>query len=173
MTNIETPELRWEAATGYDFFVSLHVLHAPDQFALRASWAKGVRTRLPTEARAFFEETSQHLLAALLWVHRLPQPRNASTILKTLSTLPPEKRFSTLLYTPGIPEEVNVVLERIAARRWRNGTTCRPSVIAGSCVGPCVSNGASGEHQGKITFSKCLFSLPNAAGNADFEGYLV
>ena len=63
----EIPELKWEAATGYDFFVSLHVLHVPDQFALRASWAKGVRTRLPAEARAFFEETSQHLLAALHW----------------------------------------------------------------------------------------------------------
>lgn len=113
MTDYETPQLIWDAATGYDFFVSLHVLHAPDAFALRPSWAKGVRTRLPSEARAFLEETSDMLLSALSWVHTLPRPRDARTILRALEALAPEKRFTTLLITPEIPAGIVEVLLRV------------------------------------------------------------
>ena len=116
MTNTEKPLLTWEVASGYDFFVSLHVLHSPDAFALRASWAKGVRTRLPAEARAFLEETSEMLLSALYWVHSLPQPRNARTILKALEAIEPEKRFFSLLITPEIPDGVVAVLNRVAGQ---------------------------------------------------------
>ncbi len=117
MTEQYEPRLIWDAATGYDFFVSLHVLHAPDQFALRASWAKGVRTRLPADARAYFEETSHLLLSALPWVHDLPEPRNAAVVLEALKAIPAEKRFTTLMLSPEIPEEIILTLQSIAEQR--------------------------------------------------------
>lgn len=113
MTQTEMTRLLWDASTGYDLFISLHVLHAPDEFALRGSWAKGVRTRLPQEARDFFEEASGHLLSALPWVYGLNRPRDAETVLDALAALPEQKRFSTLLTTPEIPAGVVRVLDRI------------------------------------------------------------
>ena len=113
------PTLLWTSSTGYDLFVSLHVLHQPDLFALRGSWAKGVRTRLPGEAREFFEETSSLLLAALPWVYGLDEPRDGETILEALAEVPPEKRFSTLMKTAEIPAEITPTLDRIAERgKW-------------------------------------------------------
>jgi DNA-binding transcriptional ArsR family regulator len=112
-------ELLWESATGYDFFVSLHVLHQPDLFALRGSWAKGVRTRLPVEDREFFETTSPMLLAALPWVYSLDDPKDGETVLDALAELPPERRFTTLMKSPGMPEDLSLFLDRIAEKgRW-------------------------------------------------------
>ena len=47
--------LRWEIGTGYDLFISLLVLHRPEQHGLRASWAAGVRSRLPADERETLE----------------------------------------------------------------------------------------------------------------------
>ena len=113
---IDQPRLIWEASTGYDLFVSLHVLDTPEKFALRGAWAKGVRTRLPAEAREFFEETSHVLLAALPWVYSLDGPRDAETILDALAALTPEQRFSSFLKSPEIPESIGPVLDQVAAR---------------------------------------------------------
>ncbi|HUF40130.1 MAG TPA: transcriptional regulator [Anaerolineales bacterium] len=111
--------LIWDFATGYDLFISLHVLHQPDMFALRGSWAKGVRTRLPAGAREFFEEISPHLLAALPWVHGLDGPRDGETVLDALAEIPPEQRFTALMKTPEVPDETVRVLDEIAEReRW-------------------------------------------------------
>ncbi len=111
--------LIWEPSTGYDLFVSLHVLHQPDLFALRGSWAKGVRTRLPAEARDFFEQASPHLLGALPWVYSLDGPRDSETILDALSEIPPEKRFTTIMKSSKIPGELDPILDRIAERgKW-------------------------------------------------------
>jgi hypothetical protein len=41
-----SPQLRWEFGTAYDLMMSLEVLHNPENFGLRASWAAGVRSRL-------------------------------------------------------------------------------------------------------------------------------
>lgn len=42
-------KLYWDFGTAYDLFLSLHVLHEPDIFGLKASWAAGVRSRIPSE----------------------------------------------------------------------------------------------------------------------------
>jgi len=111
--------LLWDSATGYDLFISLHVLHQPDLFALRGSWAKGVRTRLPAGAREFFDETSPHLLAALPWVYGLDEPRDGETVLDALAQIPPEERFARLMKTPEVPPEITPTLDRIAGRgKW-------------------------------------------------------
>jgi hypothetical protein len=41
----KSPLITWDSGTAYDLFVSLRVLHEPDKFDLRASWAAGVRSR--------------------------------------------------------------------------------------------------------------------------------
>jgi len=45
------PNILWENGSAYDLFVSLRVIHNPDEFGLRPSWAAGVRSRLPTQLR--------------------------------------------------------------------------------------------------------------------------
>ena len=47
----QVPQLSWDTGTAYDFFISLSVLHEPDSFGLRSSWAAGVRSRLSTDDR--------------------------------------------------------------------------------------------------------------------------
>ena len=49
------PQISWDMGTGYDFFVSLLVLHHPAKFGLRGAWAAGVRSRLAQEEREFLE----------------------------------------------------------------------------------------------------------------------
>lgn len=108
--------LIWETATGYDLFVSLHVLQNPDEFALRGAWAKGVRARLPADARDFLEQTGAHLLTALPWVYRLEGKKDASNILAALAHIPAEQRFVSLLQSEEVPAEIQGILDRIAAR---------------------------------------------------------
>jgi hypothetical protein len=55
----DLPGLTWEIGTAYEFFISLYVLHHPDEFGLRASWAAGVRSRLDPEARKTLEEAQE------------------------------------------------------------------------------------------------------------------
>ena len=101
--------LLWDSSTGYDFFASLHVLHQPDTFALRGSWAKGVRTRLPADAREFFEETSPFLLAPLPWVYSLDAPRDGETVLDALAEIPAERRFITIMKSSGISKQIDKI----------------------------------------------------------------
>lgn len=113
------PTLQWEWATGYDFFISLHVLHRPDRFALRGVWAKGVRSRLPPEPRDFFERTAVHFLGALPWVHSLPAPRNGETILDAYGDLPVKARLPALMSLHEVPTPIAESLLNIAERgQW-------------------------------------------------------
>jgi DNA-binding transcriptional ArsR family regulator len=111
-----SPTLIWDVSTGYDFFVSLHVLHQPNEFALRGAWAKGVRTRLPGKARAILEETSGFLLSALPWVNSLPAPKDGETILDAFAEIPAAKRLPALLKTPEVPPETAEILDEVADR---------------------------------------------------------
>ncbi len=110
------PKLTWENATGYDFFVSLHVLHEPARFALRGAWAKGVRSRLPQADRECLEEISDFLLGSLPWVYGLPGARDGEAILDAFAEIEPEKRLATLLSSKEMPPEISERLEAIAGR---------------------------------------------------------
>lgn len=90
-------ELQWELGTAYDFFISLEVIHNPTKYGLRASWAAGVRSRLPVPER----EILQRLIGItwpLLWVHALPEPRNSQTLLATIEQLAPDQRLPALVF---------------------------------------------------------------------------
>jgi DNA-binding transcriptional ArsR family regulator len=90
-----TIDVMWDSGTAYDLFVSLAVLHDPEKFGLRGSWAAGVRSRLPGPEREFLQN-AEGLLMPFEWIHRLPEPKNAQTVLDALNALPPEERIPTL-----------------------------------------------------------------------------
>ena len=67
------PVLTWDGGTAYDLFVSLFVLHRPEMFGVRPSWAAGVRSRLPAVQRDFLEQVETFLPVPLSWLHLLPE----------------------------------------------------------------------------------------------------
>jgi len=85
--------LRWEMGSGYDLFISLLVLHRPEQHGLRASWAAGVRSRLPAEERETLETAITLMYEPLPFVHNVPMPRDAQAVIDALEHLPAEKRL--------------------------------------------------------------------------------
>ncbi len=116
MPSNQKPALRWESGTGYDFFISLHVLHNPSRFALRGAWAKGVRSRLPPTERAFFEQATPLFLAALPWVHSLPDPKDGETVLDAYAQMPPNERVRRMLGLADMATEERKIVQQVAAR---------------------------------------------------------
>jgi len=113
--------LSWDIGTAYDFFDSLEVLHNPEQYGLRASWAAGVRSRLPTAERKLLEEMQSFVWVPMHWVYRLPSPKDAASALWSLRQIPPAERLLELTCT----EEMGGVIEvfkNVAERRtWNTG----------------------------------------------------
>ncbi len=85
----------WDIGTAYDMFVSLAVLHDPETFGLRGSWAAGVRSRLPAAEREFLQDTIG-LLWPFDWVYGLSEPKDGAAVLAGLAALLPEERIPTL-----------------------------------------------------------------------------
>lgn len=106
--------LSWDWGTAYDFFVSLYVLHQPNKFGLRASWAAGVRSRLPAEPRRFLEESQNFMHTPLNWLYKLPQPKDVQTVLWALRNIPAEDRLMALAEDPKVPKNVTRILRDTA-----------------------------------------------------------
>lgn len=112
------PNIKWDMGTAYDFFISLEVLHEPETYGLRPSWAAGVRSRLPATERKFLEEV-QPFIWPYHVVYNLPSPKDATAVLWALRRLPPAQRPQTLVIGPETKAEVAQVLKRVAdQRRW-------------------------------------------------------
>lgn len=112
-----TPRVYWDWGTAYDLFISLMVLHKPAKFGLRAAWAAGMRSRLPTQERETLEAFEQMVLDPLLpypWIYHLPEPKDARTVLDQLEGIPPAERPLALTRWPGMPQEVGEVLQSTA-----------------------------------------------------------
>jgi DNA-binding transcriptional ArsR family regulator len=91
-----SPKLLWEWGTAYDMFISLEVLHTPAEFGVRGAWASSVRKRIPTEEREILE-LGRHLFhIPFHWIHSLPDPRDAITVLYTLQQIPSAERLCQL-----------------------------------------------------------------------------
>ncbi len=86
----------WDKGTAYDFFASLHVLHYPAKYGLRAAWAAGVRSRLSQRDREFLEDVFSLFQEPFLWVYTLPQPKDADTTLYAIKQIPPAQRLFQL-----------------------------------------------------------------------------
>lgn len=112
------PALNWDEGTAYGFFVSLYVFHRPAMFGARASWAAGVRSRLPTVQRAFLERAQSFLPVPLSWLYLLPaEAKNIAGALHTLAQLPAAERLPSLLIIVETPIEAITVLRDIPVRQ--------------------------------------------------------
>jgi DNA-binding transcriptional ArsR family regulator len=114
----------WDSGTAYDFFFSLYVLHAPEKFGLRASWAAGVRSRLSNEERKTLLDAQRVVNIPLCWIYSLQGPRDAETALWTLKNTPPEERLPILAFCDGklkdeAGQEYQELVKRIASQgKW-------------------------------------------------------
>jgi DNA-binding transcriptional ArsR family regulator len=91
-----SPSITWEFGTAYELFISLHVLHEPDRFGLRPSWAAGVRSRIPANERKLLEDVYPIIGLPLKWLQGLPKPKDAVSALWALKQIPPVERMPTL-----------------------------------------------------------------------------
>lgn len=110
------PTLTWNWGTGYDLFVSLHVLHHADDFGLRSSWAAGVRSRLDAGHRAALEEAQDVCSLPLNWIYTLPEPKDAASVLQVLSDLPPRERLAALAAGTNTPRSALHIYRQVAER---------------------------------------------------------
>jgi DNA-binding transcriptional ArsR family regulator len=109
------PKLSWEWGTAYDMFISLEVLHKPSGFGVRSSWASSVRKRISAKEREILD-LGRHLYGIPFhWLHALPAPKDAITVLYTLQQIPSSERVEQLARLCDEPE-VNNILRDIAAR---------------------------------------------------------
>ena len=120
MSSLEsTPKLLWDTGTAYDLFMSLTVLHDPEDFGLRGAWAAGVRSRLPAPEREILQQASPFYEGAMQWVYSLPAPKDSATALKYLAELSPQDRIRTLFFSSQVSDEARTVLEGVALRnQW-------------------------------------------------------
>ena len=92
------PKITWEKGSAYDLFVSLQIIHRPDEFGLRPSWAAGVRSRLPIPLRDVLELSQKFLPVPLSWIHTLPNPKDAAAAIAALEGLSPKDRLPALTF---------------------------------------------------------------------------
>ncbi len=115
-----SPRLLWDWGTAYDLFVSLHILHHPEEFDLRASWAAAVRARFPTSDREILEQVETFVGVPLHWIHTLPNPKDSGTVLWSLAQMPAAERLATLTLGPEMPAAAVEILRDVAARQAWN-----------------------------------------------------
>ena len=116
-------EFTWDIGTGYDFLASLQVLHFPDAYNLRGAWAAGVRSRLPNDAREFLEEITVNFRPPLNWLHSLPEPKDAASVLLALKRIPEKKRLAALNLCPvNSPELVDLLNSVSEQGSWDQNT---------------------------------------------------
>jgi DNA-binding transcriptional ArsR family regulator len=108
MCALALTKIQWDIGTAYDLFVSLHALHEPDAFGVRASWAAGVRSRLPADHRQTLDLVIKQISAPLIFVHNLPAPKSAATVIETLKKMPAPRVLEALSFsyqtTPALKE---------------------------------------------------------------------
>lgn len=113
--------IEWDYGTAYELFISLHVLHNPEFHGVRASWAAGVRSRIPAAERKLLEEIVPFTAPPLGWIYQLPQPKDALSALYTLRQIPAGERFQQVFMAEEHPEdEYFVLLKKIASKSTWN-----------------------------------------------------
>jgi DNA-binding transcriptional ArsR family regulator len=111
------PRLSWDIGTAYELFVSLTVLHAPENYGIRASWAAGIRSRIPTAERKLLEETLPFIGVPMAWLYTLPRPKDAISAMWALRQIPPAERLVHLLGAEMGRDDYLSALKAIAERR--------------------------------------------------------
>ena len=111
------PRLIWEYATAYDLLMSIEVLHNPEEFGLRASWAAGVRSRVPAGERSVLEDGLKLFYMPLRWLQGLPEPKDSATAIWSLSQIPPADRLPTLAGHCDSSDDYHQILLDVHARQ--------------------------------------------------------
>ena len=112
MTKNTSPSIRWDIGTAYELFASLHVIYEAEYFGIRASWAAGVRSRIPAAERKIMEEFFSIAGVPLKWLSSLPAPKDAVTALLTMRQIPARERI-TQIYS--VREYANCTDEKMAS----------------------------------------------------------
>lgn len=98
-------------------FMSLDVLHHPDEFGLRGAWAAGVRSRVPAPERETLQQARLFYKGPIYWVYTLPAPKDSATVLEAMEQIPAAERLRVLTFFPNVSPQVKEVLENVAARQ--------------------------------------------------------
>lgn len=111
------PRLTWDYATAYDLMMSIEVLHNPEEFGLRPSWAAGVRSRVPSGERRVLEDSLNLVYVPIVWLYNLPEPKDSSTAIWALSQIPPAERLPILSQCCDTANDYQKILMDVHARR--------------------------------------------------------
>jgi DNA-binding transcriptional ArsR family regulator len=119
MNTLDKATVGWDFGTAYEFFISLHVLHEPDQYGIRASWAAGIRSRIPAVERKLLEEVMPFMGWPIGWVYKLPAPKDAISAMWSMRQIPAAERFIKIYEQccDGEKDEYYKTLVDIATRR--------------------------------------------------------
>jgi len=110
-------KITWDFGTAYEFFISLNVLHDPEFHGVRASWAAGVRSRIPAVERKLLEDVIPFTGPPLAWIYSLPEPKDTLSALFSLRQIPAAERLKQLFFPEGDSEEEYFkVLDRVAQK---------------------------------------------------------
>jgi DNA-binding transcriptional ArsR family regulator len=113
MTDID---LSWEYSTKYDFFISLSVLMNPERFNIRATWAAGVRSRIPATERQLLKTIHSHFSIPAAWCYQLAVPAaSGEDLLTHIQAIPDEDILPALFMQTPQEKEIRELLLRIAS----------------------------------------------------------
>jgi DNA-binding transcriptional ArsR family regulator len=99
-------------------FISLEVLHEPTEFGVRGAWASSVRKRLPSAEREILDAGRHLFHIPFHWIHSLPDPKDAITVLYTLQQIPADERVCKLALCEEGSEYANLVKNIAARASW-------------------------------------------------------
>ena len=118
MNSLDKANIGWDFGTAYELFISLHVLHEPEYYGIRASWAAGIRSRIPAAERKLLEEIIPFAGWPISWVRKLPAPKDAISALWTMRQIPAaERRIKVFELDCAENSEWAQALLKIATRR--------------------------------------------------------
>lgn len=119
MTAIVKTKIHWDIGTAYDLFISLRILHDPESYGVRASWAAGVRSRVPAESREVLNRTAVLRLLPIALINSLKEPKDSAQLMAKLRCIPAGEILETLANVPGMPEQMKeLFLSTAPGKKW-------------------------------------------------------
>jgi len=120
MNSLDKANISWDFGTAYEFFISLHVLHEPEYYGIRASWAAGIRSRIPAAERKLLEEIIPFSRWPISWARKLPTPKDAISALWTMRQIPAAERMIKVfeLDCAETPAWTHGILDIATRRAW-------------------------------------------------------
>lgn len=113
-------ELKWDVGTAYELFSSLYVIHDASYFGVRASWAAGVRSRIPAESRELFSNTLDFFKIPICWIYGLPGPKSGASAIEKLEEIGPGGILADVIFAEKDKEKEkdSPYAKIIGAQKW-------------------------------------------------------